>query len=67
MVFVLIIWDTKTAKEFFEIATGVRTSATDSAMKEIMYEVNNYRNNGITDEELDFMKKSITQSDALRL
>lgn len=50
----------------FEISTGVRTSATDSAMKEIMYEVNNYRNNGITDEELDFMKKSITQSDALR-
>lgn len=50
----------------YEIATGVRTSATDSAMKEIMYEVKNYRENGITDEELDFMKKSITQSDALR-
>ncbi len=50
----------------FEIATGVRTSATDSALKEIMYEVKNYRENGITDEELQFMKNSITQSDALR-
>jgi zinc protease len=50
----------------YEISTGVRTSATDSALKEIMYEVNNYRTNGINDEELDFMKKSITQSDALR-
>ncbi|MCF8425496.1 MAG: insulinase family protein [Bacteroidia bacterium] len=50
----------------YEISTGVRTSATDSALKEIMYEVNNYRDNGITDEELEFMKNSITQSDALR-
>lgn len=50
----------------YEIATGVRTSSTDSALREIMYEVNNYRDNGITDEELEFMKKSITQSDALR-
>jgi zinc protease len=50
----------------YQISTGVRTSATDSALKEIMYEVKNYRDNGITDDELDFMKKSITQSDALR-
>ncbi len=50
----------------YEISTGVRTSATDSALKEIMIEVNNYRNNGVTEDELGFMKKSITQSDALR-
>ncbi len=50
----------------FEIATGVRTSATDSALREIMNEVSNYRDKGITDEELQFMKNSITQSDALR-
>jgi zinc protease len=50
----------------YVISTGVRTSATDSALKEIMYEVNNYRDNGITDDELNFMKNSITQSDALR-
>jgi zinc protease len=50
----------------YQIATGVRTSATDSAMKEIMGEVTNYADNGITDEEMKFMKNSITQSDALR-
>ncbi|MDP3928234.1 MAG: insulinase family protein, partial [Bacteroidota bacterium] len=50
----------------YQIATGVRTSATDSALKEIMYEMDNYLKTGITNEELDFMKNSITQSDALR-
>jgi zinc protease len=50
----------------YQIATGVRTSATDSAMKEIMSEVKNYAENGITDDEMKFMKNSITQSDALR-
>ncbi len=50
----------------YQIATGVRTSATDSALKEIMYELDNYVKNGINNDELDFMKKSITQSDALR-
>lgn len=50
----------------YQIATGVRTSATDSALKEIMFELDNYLKTGINDEELDFMKKSITQSDALR-
>ncbi|MCG9879315.1 MAG: insulinase family protein, partial [Bacteroidia bacterium] len=50
----------------YQIATGVRTSATDSALKEIMYELDNYLKTGINDDELDFMKKSITQSDALR-
>jgi zinc protease len=50
----------------YQIATGVRTTATDSALKEIMYELDNYVKNGINNDELDFMKKSITQSDALR-
>ncbi len=50
----------------FQIATGVRTSATDSALREIMFEVSNYRDKGVTDDELQFMKNSITQSDALR-
>jgi len=50
----------------YQIATGVRTSATDSSVKEIMMEVNKYAESGITDEELKFMKNSITQSDALR-
>jgi zinc protease len=50
----------------YQIATGVRTSATDSALTEIMYELNNFVKNGVNDDELDFLKKSITQSDALR-
>ncbi|GAB1449746.1 pitrilysin family protein [Bacteroidota bacterium] len=50
----------------YSISTGVRTSATDSAMKEIMSEVTNYAANGMTEEELKFMKSSLTQGDALR-
>ncbi|MDP1728397.1 MAG: pitrilysin family protein [Bacteroidota bacterium] len=50
----------------FVISTAVRTSSSDSSLKEIMYEVNNYLNNGITDKELEAMKNSITQSDALQ-
>jgi len=50
----------------FAIGTGVRSSATDSALKEIMKEVNGYVANGINDDEVTFMKNSITQSDALR-
>ncbi len=50
----------------YVISTAVRTSSTDSSLREIMYEVNNYRDNGITDKELLSMKNSITQSDALR-
>ncbi len=51
---------------YFIISTSVRTSSTDSSMKEIMSEVNGYRENGISDDEMKFMKSSITQSDALR-
>jgi len=51
---------------YFIISTSVRTSSTDSSMKEIMNEVNGFRENGITDDEMKFMKSSITQSDALR-
>jgi zinc protease len=50
----------------YGIAAGVRASATDSAIREIFNEVTNYRRKGITDEELDFTRKSLTQSDALR-
>lgn len=50
----------------FAIATSVRASATDSAMREIMTEMNNYRQKGVTAEELSYAKKSLTQSDILR-
>jgi zinc protease len=50
----------------FTVGVGVRASATDTAIKEIMNEMVNYRAKGITEEELAYAKKSLTQSDALR-
>jgi zinc protease len=50
----------------FTIQTGVRADATDSTVVEIMKEVKNFRDNGITADELTFMKNSIGQRDALR-
>lgn len=44
---------------------GVRASATDSAVREIMYEINKYREGGITDEELAFTKSSLSLGEAL--
>lgn len=50
----------------FTIACGVRGTATDSALKEMFFEMNKYRQSGMTDEELDFAKKSLRSGDALR-
>jgi len=50
----------------FEVGAGVRRSASDTAIIEIFKEINNYRNNGITDEELEFSKKSLRSGEALR-
>lgn len=47
-------------------SAGVRQSSTDSAVREIMYEIKKLREIGIDDEELNFIKTSIGQSDALR-
>jgi zinc protease len=50
----------------FELSTGIRGNVTDSALAEIMKEVNNYLQNGPTQEEVQFMKNAIGQRDALR-
>ncbi len=50
----------------FTIGCGVRGTATDSAIKEIFFELNKYRSSGMTDEELEFAKKSLRSGDALR-
>lgn len=50
----------------FTVACGVRGTASDSAIKEIFLELNKYRNQGMTDEELEFAKKSLRSGDALR-
>ncbi|MGB3088677.1 MAG: insulinase family protein, partial [Chitinophagaceae bacterium] len=57
-----------TADEYssdFEFSSGIRADATDSALVEVMKELKNYRENGITEAELKFMKNSLGQRDAL--
>jgi zinc protease len=49
----------------FEFSAGIRADATDSALVEVMKELKNYRENGITEPELKFMKNSLGQRDAL--
>ena len=50
----------------FEFSSGIRADATDSALVEVVKELNNYSATGITSEELAFMKSAIGQRDALR-
>lgn len=50
----------------FEFSSGIRGNATDSALIEIMTELKDYAEKGITEEELEFMKSAIGQRDALR-
>jgi zinc protease len=49
----------------FEFSSGIRADATDSALAEVMKEFKNYRDNGITEAELKFMKNALGQRDAL--
>jgi len=49
----------------FEFSSGIKASATDSALSEVMKELKNYAANGITEEEVTFMKNSLGQRDAL--
>jgi zinc protease len=50
----------------FEFSSGIKAGATDSALTEVMKELNKYAAGGITDEELTFTKSAIGQRDALR-
>jgi zinc protease len=43
---------------------GIKASATDSAVFEFMNEIKMYRESGITEDELQFLKNSIGQRDA---
>ncbi len=44
----------------------IRTNATDSAIREVMKEIVNYKANGITEEELKFTQSSLLLADALK-
>jgi len=48
----------------FSFSSGIRADATDSALVEVMKELSNYRDNGISEAELKFMKNSLGQRDA---
>lgn len=50
----------------FVFSSGIKAGATDSALIEVIKELKNYEQNGVTDEELAFMKSAIGQRDALR-
>jgi zinc protease len=50
----------------FEFSSGIKADATDSALVEVVKELKNYSENGITTDELAFMKSAIGQRDALR-
>ncbi|RYZ22623.1 MAG: insulinase family protein, partial [Chitinophagaceae bacterium] len=50
----------------FRFAAGIRADATDSALVEVMKDINDYIKNGPSDEEVAFMKDAIGQFDALR-
>ncbi len=49
----------------FEFSSGIKAGATDSALSEVMKELRDYATSGITEEELNFMKNSLGQRDAL--
>jgi len=46
--------------------SGIKVNATDSAVVEIVKEMKEYSEKGITEDELNFMKSAIGQRDALR-
>jgi zinc protease len=48
----------------FTAAAGVRANVTDSSVVEFMKEIKRFREEGITDAELTFVKSAIGQSDA---
>lgn len=50
----------------YRVSGGFLAHATDSCVMEIMKELVNYKNNGITPQELIFTQNSISQNDALK-
>lgn len=49
---------------YYTFASGIKSAATDSALIEIMKEFDKYYKDGMTKEELTFMKNALGQSDA---
>ena len=51
---------------FYQVFAGIKREASDSALFEFMNEIKNYREKGISPDELNFTKNSIGQSEALK-
>jgi zinc protease len=49
----------------YTFSSGIRADATDSALTEVLKEINTYAATGITAEELEFTKSALGQRDAL--
>ena len=49
----------------FTASASVRTDVTAASVREFIKEIVKYQKSGMTDDELDFMRKSITQGQAL--
>ncbi|MDB5205020.1 MAG: peptidase [Flavisolibacter sp.] len=49
----------------FAFSSGIRANATDSALSEIMREMAEYVASGPTEDEVSFMKKAVSQREAL--
>ena len=52
-------------KGLYQAAAGVKAEFTAASVKEFMYEIKRYADQGITEEELMFTKKSILEREAL--
>jgi zinc protease len=50
----------------YTFSSGIRANATDSALTEVLKEINNYAKDGIKEDEIKFMKNAIGQNDALQ-
>jgi zinc protease len=48
----------------FSFSSGIRANATDSALVEVMKEIKNYVDQGVTEDEIKFMKSALGQRDA---
>jgi zinc protease len=50
---------------YYVISAGINANATDSALSEVIWTLENFRDNGITDEEFNFTKSALIASEAL--
>ncbi len=50
----------------YSAGAGVRADVTDKSLVELVKEIKNYATQGITEEELAFMRSAINQNDALK-